>query len=87
LNPSLFFENGVDSILVNKLVSEGFLSDLASLASKDNIELGCKLIKKAVIQRALTKVRQDQQIQQAIKIRQNYEEFKQSVNNDEALSF
>ena len=76
MNPSLFFENGVDSILVNKLLSEGFLSDLASLASKDNIELGCKLIKKAVIQRALTKVRQDQQIQQAIKIRQNYEEFK-----------
>ena len=29
------------------------------MASKENLELGCKLIKKAVIEKALKKVRED----------------------------
>ena len=45
------------------------ISDLAAQASKDNLELGCKMIKQAVIQKALTKVREDPQIQRAIEIR------------------
>ena len=40
-------------------INENVISDLASQASRDNLDLGCKMIKKAVIQRALTKVRED----------------------------
>jgi hypothetical protein len=41
------------------MLSELQISDMAQHASKDNLELGCKMIKKAVIQKALTKVRED----------------------------
>ena len=42
---------------------------MAQLASKDNLDLGCKMIKKAVIQKALAKVMEDPQITRAIEIR------------------
>jgi len=50
-----------------KLDSEGFqiqvtedqINDIANFASRDNLELGCDLIKKKVIEKALRKVRED----------------------------
>jgi hypothetical protein len=42
---------------------------LAAQASKDNLEIGCKMIKQAVIQKAIAKVREDHQIIRAIEIR------------------
>jgi CCR4-NOT transcription complex subunit 1 len=36
------------------------INDIAQLASKENLELGCKLIKKAVIEKAQKKVREEQ---------------------------
>lgn len=50
-------------------LSDQLFTDLANLAGKDNLELGCKLIKKAVIQKAVTKVREDVQIGRAIEER------------------
>jgi CCR4-NOT transcription complex subunit 1 len=40
-------------------VNEASLNDICQLASRENLELGCKLIKKNVIQKALAKVRED----------------------------
>lgn len=40
-------------------LSETQINDIASTASKENLELGCKLIKKSVISKALAKVRED----------------------------
>lgn len=42
---------------------------MAVLASKENLELGCKLIKKEVIEKALKKVREDREISQAVERR------------------
>ena len=47
-------------------MSDVQINDMAQNASKENLELGCKLIKKSVIQKALTKVREDPQIMRAI---------------------
>lgn len=68
-------------------INENLIQDLASQASRDNLDLGCKMIKKAVIQRALTKVREDPQITRAIEIRKragSQAEFKK-VYIDESL--
>ena len=62
---------------------------MAQQASKDNLELGCKLIKKAVIEKALTKVREDSQIANAIEIRQqikDHDDFKRKSAIDEAMA-
>lgn len=69
-------------------LNEALITDLAQQASKDNLELGCKMIKKAVIQRALTKVREDAQIARAIEIRkmaQSHAEFRANFI-DESLT-
>lgn len=62
LNPQSFNDG---EILLPPL-SDSLLNDLANHASKDNLELGCKLIKVAVIQKAVTKVREDILIGRAI---------------------
>jgi hypothetical protein len=43
-------------------VSEEKLNEIANLASRENLELGCMLIKQKVIEKALKKVREDIQI-------------------------
>jgi len=40
-------------------VTEDQINDIANFASRDNLELGCDLIKKKVIEKALRKVRED----------------------------
>ena len=40
-------------------MNENFISDISSIASRENLELGCKLINKSVVQKALTRVRED----------------------------
>lgn len=68
--------------------SEALANELAQLASKDNLELGCKLIKKAVIERALTKVKEDITIKRLVEVRnnaRNAEAFKSAVLMDESL--
>ena len=53
----------------SRQITDSLITDLASQASKDNLELGCKMIKQSVIQKALTKVREDAQITRAIEVR------------------
>jgi hypothetical protein len=43
-------------------ISEEKINDIAVLSSRENLELGCSLIKKKVIEKALRKVREDPQI-------------------------
>ena len=50
------------------------MQDFAQSASRENLELGCKLIKNAVIEKALNKVREDQAIQNAIARRKQAQE-------------
>lgn len=40
-------------------MTEDQINDIANFASRDNLELGCDLIKKKVIEKALRKVRED----------------------------
>lgn len=47
-------------------ITEEKLNDIASVASRENLELGCMLIKQKVIEKALKKVREDIQLTQAI---------------------
>jgi len=47
-------------------ISEEKLNEIANIASRENLELGCMLIKQKVIEKALKKVREDIQITQAI---------------------
>lgn len=70
-------------------VNENVLQDLAAQASKDNLDLGCKMIKKAVIQRAITKVREDAQITRAIEIRKravNQAEFRKAYIDESLIA-
>lgn len=55
-------------------MSEDQINEFAVLASKENLELGCKLIKKEVIDKALKKVREDQSIISAIENRKQAHE-------------
>ena len=63
---------------LNKLVTnnsqqesiEPQIHEIAQIVSRENLELGCGLIKEAVIDKALTKVREDRVISEAIKKRQ-----------------
>ena len=69
-------------------LTEVLLQDLAAQASKDNLDLGCKMIKKAVIRRALAKVREDPQITRAVEIRKraaSQAEFRKVYVEDEGL--
>jgi len=43
-------------------ICEDKLNDIAVLTSRENLELGCMLIKKKVIEKALRKVKEDIQI-------------------------
>jgi len=45
------------------------VSEIAQIAAKENLELGCKLIKKSVVDKALSRVREDSQIKQAVEKR------------------
>lgn len=42
------------------------LSEIAQTASKENLDLGCKMIKRAVIDKALRKIREDNIMNSAI---------------------
>jgi len=64
----------VDSNGYQTTVSEEQINDISVLASKENLELGCKLIKKEVIEKALKKVREDREIMQAVERRKRSEE-------------
>jgi hypothetical protein len=56
------------------------------LASRENLELGCKLIKKEVIEKALKKVREDPQINQAVERRKRAEEQGKRLFRDETIA-
>lgn len=62
-------EANIDSNGFLTSVTEEQITDIAVLASKENLELGCKLIKKEVIEKALKKVREDQAIMNAVENR------------------
>ena len=55
------------------------------MASKENLELGCKLIKKAVIEKALKKVREDIAIVKAIEKRKENEGLGKKTFRDENI--
>lgn len=40
-------------------IQQAEMNDIATAASKENLELGCKRIKEAVVEKALKKVRDD----------------------------
>lgn len=85
LNMAIFMPEN-DSMLSQ--LTETLVNELGQQASKDNLELGCKLIKKAVIVKALAKVREDVQIAAAIRQRREIaspEVFKASVMADEQM--
>lgn len=56
----------LNSSTEGEILSEQQIQEAANLAGKENLELGCKLIKKQVILKATSKVREDPQIKQAI---------------------
>ena len=66
--------DNVDSNGFLTSVTEEQIQDIAVLASKENLELGCKLIKKEVIEKALKKVREDSAIMTAVENRKQAEE-------------
>jgi len=51
------------------IITDEQINDIAAIASRENLELGCMLIKKKVIEKALRKVREDIQITQAVERR------------------
>ncbi len=53
-------------MLLTNAPRDSIINEFAQVASKENLELGCKLIRKAVIDRALTKVSEDKVIKRAI---------------------
>lgn len=66
-------------------LKEDEITDIAYLASRENLELGCKLIKKEVIEKALKKVREDLHITQAIERRKRSEELGIRLFRDESI--
>lgn len=73
----------------NDYMTEALINDFGQQASKDNLELGCKMIKKAVIDKALTKVREDLAIMRAVDQRRaarSPQEFKATIILDKAMS-
>ena len=66
-------------------VSEDKINDIAVLTSRENLELGCMLIKKKVIEKALRKVKEDIQITQAVERRQRSEELGIKLFRDENI--
>lgn len=66
-------------------VTEEQINEIAVLASRENLELGCKLIKKEVIEKALKKVREDPQINQAVERRKRAEEQGKRLFRDETI--
>lgn len=72
-----------------KLLNEALINEIGLQASKDNLELGCEMIKKAVIVKALTKVREDTTIMRAIEARRaarSPQDFKSSIVLDKATT-
>jgi CCR4-NOT transcription complex subunit 1 len=67
-------------------VTEELINEIAVLASRENLELGCRLIKKEVIEKALKKVREDPQIQQAVDRRKRAEEQGERLFRDDAIA-
>ena len=66
-------------------VKEDEITEIAYLASRENLELGCKLIKKEVIEKALKKVREDINITSAIERRKRSEELGIRLFRDESI--
>jgi len=58
------------NLCVLPTVTDEKISEFSQYASKENLELGCKIIKQAVIERALNKVKEDSKINEAVEMRQ-----------------
>lgn len=43
----------------DEIFNDGLIQELAQTASKENLDLGCKLIRKSVVSKAFAKVRED----------------------------
>lgn len=93
-NASESLQNNSDSVANHPRVdNNGFqvslkedeITEIAYLASRENLELGCKLIKKEVIEKALKKVREDLHITQAIERRKRSEELGIRLFRDENI--
>jgi hypothetical protein len=67
-------------------VHEHQINEITMLASRENLELGCMLIKKKVIEKALRKVREDYQITQAVERRQRSAELGIRLFRDENIA-
>lgn len=76
----------VDSNGFQTSVTEEQVNEIAVLASRENLELGCRLIKKEVIEKALKKVREDPQINQAVERRKRAAEQGKRLFKDEAFA-
>ena len=55
------------------------------LASRENLELGCRLIKKEVIEKALKRVREDPAVIQAVERRKRSEQLGIKVFRDDTI--
>ena len=66
-------------------ISEVKINDVSNVASRENLELGCMLIKQKVIEKAYKKVREDIQISQAIDTRQRLRELGIKQFRDETI--
>ena len=61
---------------------EDALIEMAQETSKDNLELGCKMIKNAVITKAQTQVREDRVLNLALEQRQKAKEMGETLFHD-----
>ena len=67
------------------MFTEEQIIEIAQISSKENLELGCKLIKKAVIDKALKKIRQDKTITEATEKRKRFMELDIKNFRDESV--
>lgn len=69
-----------------RTINEENISEIAVLVCRENLELGCKLIKVEVIEKALRKVREDITIQAAVDKRKRAEQIGVKQFKDEDIS-
>lgn len=67
-------------------LNDNQIAELAVSVSRENLELGCMLIKRQVIEKALKKVREDLAIQGAIEKRKRAQELGLTSYKDEEIS-
>lgn len=76
---------GTQKLPISQENLETQLNEIASNISKDNLELGCKLIKEEVIEKALTKVREDLVLTSAIEKRKTFQSSGETLFRDESV--